>query len=177
MKDFIATNLEMLIAGLALLVSALSVIITLYWNRRTFKHQVEHDQLSVKPLVHSGYDYSEGILTVSLYNPGIGPLIIKNLEYRINGKLYEHLNFMAIDEKYLSDLHLRDIIIDMKENGSYGTLEPYTVIPSDGKFELYCYDYQSANNAQQKVSDIISQIKIVLEYEDIYENKYSIGVE
>jgi len=77
--DFILKNpdnVAVLIAGLALILSFLSTILTLcsVWLQRI------HNRVSVRPIAESTFSDFEDHLAVKIRNNGLGPLIIKKFE-------------------------------------------------------------------------------------------------
>lgn len=81
-------DLEQLIAGCAVIVSAIAVLLALYEGILSRAHA----RLSVKPALEIELEYSEreGLFSVQLGNKGLGPAYITEYRIQVDGETLRH---------------------------------------------------------------------------------------
>jgi hypothetical protein len=92
--------LPIMIAGIALLFTTYSIVI----SRRTLMSNIQHQKLSVQPLLNSFEDFTfrdnEGI-GIKLINCGLGPAIIQNFNLLWDGNEINEKNYNKIYDALL----------------------------------------------------------------------------
>jgi len=153
----------------ALIISVVSVVIAVSFNRKTLKMTEKHNKKSVEPLITDTYfaqTLSEkgknSSVSYKIKNCGLGPAIIKNINYRIKDTdnksvfiIYES-NISPIN--YIYDLSLCFLMDKSHALASTESLE---------LFNLYFRDFDSA----EQFHNLIKNTEFSLDYETIYGEK------
>lgn len=147
------------VAALALFVSHRSVLIA----RQTAESQMQHNQLSVRPVPEIVFGDYENRLFVKLRNHGTGPLTVSRFIVGYKGELSESL------------------IDCMPQMGGYGWTKfcgniDNRTIPPDGELELLQLDIDDMDHGQvafrDEVRRALSNSEPKVTYTDIYRNTF-----
>ena len=79
-----ARKIEKLSNYSVVLIALLALIVSI-WQVRLFKN---HNKLTVKPYLDSHVIQQDSTLVVAFSNKGLGPAIIQDMSYEVNGKEY-----------------------------------------------------------------------------------------
>lgn len=163
------SNPNTLIAVTAILISIFSLIFSTIHNRKTFKITKRHNILSVKPLlkIAKSIKGNDGIIDYFLENQGLGPAIIKSLEYR-----YEDEHFNNIKEFFETIGKRMRTKTEMKVDLDYKEKIEHSVISANTEMQLLQVVVKPPIYTDS-LGDLMEKIEILIDYEDMYDNKYS----
>lgn len=143
-----------IIASSALVIATLSFL-TAVWQARL---QRLHNANSLKPIAQLAPADYENKLFVKLVNCGVGPLIITNSLF-YNG-IAQHDN--------LIDFLPTNIMYD-----TFHTLYTGRVVPANDSVILFEKSFELLTNEDKaQLRSILKDIKVRIEYEDIYQNSF-----
>ena len=143
-------DFDIIIAVLNLLV-LLATLSVAFW---TYKSQRIHNYNSVKPILQLDLGDYEDDIYVGIYNNGVGPGIITNIEI-----------------KKLNDNAVRKDIIGYFENLEWDVfntgLEGLAIAPNSHK----CFiEMKNPDNSQKvKIRKVLKELNVKIEYTDIYD--------
>ncbi len=153
MCEFISNiNWELIIASIAILVSAFSIFT-----------QRKHNKLTFKPIpVVVKYNYTN-VLRVKIWNKGTGPLIIKSLAVKNKNSL---IDLMPIETREFTFVEFIDNFKNraISPNDSLNMLE--FKLRTNNKGEIL----EGYEGAFSKIRNTLDGLKICIEYTDIYGN-------
>jgi hypothetical protein len=150
-----------ILALLAIVLSAASLLFSVIWNRRTFNLTKKHNVLSVKPLltVHTQL-LDDNKFLISLTNEGLGPAYIREVTFLYNNKTYNSFNDIYIIKKQESRINV-DGIFGTFIASSLGKGARFIIFMSKANQEIGLHDYRV----------FFDHIGIRIIYNDIYENQ------
>lgn len=110
---------------------------------------------------------NDGIIYYFLENQGLGPAIIKSLEYR-----YEDEHFTNIKEFFETIGKRMRTKTEMKVDLDYKEKIEYSVISANAEMKLLQVVVKPPVYTDS-LGDLMEKIEILIDYEDMYDNKYS----
>ena len=162
-------SFELIISISAIFIALSSLIVAIWQNILTRKH----NKLSVKPLICIDYHFTddEELNGIYLDNTGLGPAIIKS--FRV---------FIDEDEILQSDYELWEGAIKKLEFPPninlkiFVLLKESVIYPNDKKCLIGINSMVEPSDYQQYFYNALRRIDFKLEYESIYEEKFSQNV-
>lgn len=143
-------------AILALLIS----VAALRDSHKFSKLQREHNVKSVKPIADVHAINYDDVIEITLLNKGIGPMLIKKISFKKDESISESLDeLLEYSVGSCGALVFNDSVVEI--NGEI-TIMKRSVDPSNQK------DVDSADKLRKE----LSAVTILLQYEDVYGNKY-----
>lgn len=154
----VSTLMMVIIAGAAVFISLWQI----YATRR-------HNRLSVTPKIDIDLSTVKSRIGISIKNTGIGPAIIERFSFCVNGKeMYPFLKKSDF-KKVMTELDL-DVsyyfVFRIRFEGEY-------IEPGHSYFIIEFPDSETAsNNVLEKVSQALKSVKIVINFQSIYGEKF-----
>jgi len=148
------------------LIALVGIIVTFYLGIISDKRNESNlkiEQQKHRPILHIAYWDSEDYLKVSIHNKGNGPLIINTCKF---------INV----ENNVVEYRIYDCIPDLEKYSyqNYTGIISNVVLKADEEFELFLYEVKDEDNYtilnKTKIRKSLSKYKIVIKYEDVYEN-------
>ena len=164
--DFVVNNKEtfaVIIAGLALILSFSSTILTLF----SVSLQRKHNRVSVKPLVICDITDSLNQVSVKIQNNGLGPLIIKKFEVFENNK-YLNDNLIELMPESLETVFWGDFVQKIN-NRVIRQGEELTILQLSGSVSSPTFI-----NFRDVIRRTLSRFTIRIHYESLYKEKQPI---
>ena len=142
-----------IIALCALVISTFSIGLTIHFSRL----QVGHYKKSVRPIAQIILGDYEDSLYVEVHNVGVGPLLISQLLIHYKDEKYSRLIdlFGDIDQVW-------DDFVETVDGRA---------IPVGGKIVLAKITPEN-NQIRDKVRELLSQVTIVVDYNDVYNQEF-----
>jgi len=79
---------------IAVIISGVAVLSSIFWNWRTFNLTKKHNKLMVRPLLSIKTYTESNKYIISLKNIGNGPAILQNIEFPYKGQKFSNLIFL-----------------------------------------------------------------------------------
>jgi hypothetical protein len=162
LTNALATVASVIVAGVALVVSTVSVFVA----RTTLKHQRTHNILSVKPIPIVTVSDHEDSQRIKVRNHGSGPLIIRSLHVTDGSRI----------EKALIDWMPDNLPEQLSWKNFAAPIEDRSVLP--GREIVLLESYGDPSNAvfkkaRGRVRGVLSTLTVVVQYTDIYDSKFT----
>jgi hypothetical protein len=166
--DWVAFG-ALIVAFVSAVVAIVSVIISVRYNRDTFNLVKEHNKKTVEPLVSDffildamGTKGKNSIATYKIKNCGLGPAIIKSLNFTINDIKYEHV-FDIYKKKIGEPKYDKDL-------SSIFYLEDNHVLAANESITLFDFHFLDLNSYLE-FQKVIKNAYFSVDYETIYGEK------
>ena len=78
-------NLEIIISISSVFIACMALFVAVWQGYATRKH----NRLSIKPILHTSLDFSEGKVSLRVKNCGVGPAIIKTIQVNFHNELFD----------------------------------------------------------------------------------------
>jgi len=156
---------NLVISICAILISLISILIGVRYNRITFKHQKEHDKRTTEPhlTMHVAVLSDDGH-HIELINNGFGPAFITSIRYIYSQKEYEDVN-----EIYVNDFpYLHGNI--RAEDGEVGFLSNIGEIIASGESILLLKLILPKEFNLKLFIEFLKNIEIEVKYRNVYED-------
>jgi hypothetical protein len=155
---------------IAVIISGLAVLSSIFWNWRTFNLTKKHHILMVRPLLSIETYMESNRYIISLKNIGNGPAIVKNIKFPYKDQNFTNLIFLL-------DYRIKEEGEPLMENGYInGDDEAHFTKMSHnlGKDEtIILYKTSERENIDLSAyNKIFNDIAINIDYNDLYGNKY-----
>lgn len=140
----------------AIMVVAVSALVVSVWQ---VKISQEHNKLSVRPYLDffSGWDY--GVWRLDMSNEGVGPAVIKRVDYTYDGVTYNQLDEM---------LEAANLRVKRMNSTNFGKDSPFPVEKTVVFLEL--------NRADSSLSKPLG-ISVSVKYESIYKGPFELNLD
>ena len=154
---------DTILAICAIVVSIVGLGISVYFNRKTFRHRQTHDKLTTEPHLALRNDLTEmkGISLI-LKNCGYGSAVIKEINFRYGGRKYRQIDDLYFENfKKLKGFVEESVFYVFDENevlGSEETLELSKLIIKKG------FDYKS-------FIEFLKEVTVEVNYTNIYNDE------
>lgn len=152
MKERISMGKIEIIKDFMLLIISVAA---LYVSFVSTKIQLEHNRLSELPICMIYTANFDDSISVDLINKGLGPMIIQDYKFTLNGKEKEQLY------KFLSNY----------KGSSYNCLGKNLVVASNESIYLVKYDVFTTEQRERFIKEL-SDVKIEINYKDVYNKSY-----
>ena len=136
-------------------IAVLAVVVSI-WQVRISQ---EHNKLTVRPYLDYFYGWSPKGFRLELSNQGFGPAIIKNIDYRFDGKSYKNW------DEVLTAANLRD-----KRTNSY-TYSSNSPFASGKEVEFLELDIN------QSEIGLLKTLSVIIYYESIYKEDFDLRID
>jgi hypothetical protein len=157
--EFFAKTL--MVSRLMLAVSILVSVITIVFGSLTMAFQRSHNRKSVKPLCNIHTFFSDGVLHLSIYNAGLGPMIVSGTGLmKPGGNVRKDL--LPVESVIPEGIAC---ITDMALAGEY-------IIPPVSERKVLEFRAAGDNTSLNKLKDIFEEYRLVIKFYDLYDRKY-----
>lgn len=153
---------EIIIAVSAIFISVISLISSIVFNKKAQQHNIK----SVLPIPYFDRTDFEEHIHIKIYNKGTGPLIAKELKFILeNGQT-----------GYIIDLIPKPPAGFFFSNFSKFTENQTRTIPPGESNDLIVIDFNNNEIShieyREKLREFLKDLKIYLDYSDIYDSKF-----
>jgi hypothetical protein len=157
------TKPEIIIAISAIVVSIVSLVGSILYNRINLKNTIKHNKLSVEPLIDFVIDAKEikKAISLTIQNTGLGPGIITKLKYTYNSGEFDKMSDIL---NRFNPKILNKLIRPKSEEIKF--LTNHSLAPND-KLVLFAYFFETDTD-YKVIENIIQNTRIEIEYETIY---------
>ena len=144
----------------AMIISTLSFIITMKFNKR----QIEHNRNCLKPICSIGLTNYENFISVRIENNGMGPLIIKSIKCvnESTGESTDEGSLYKLLPEELQRKNFHRILIRLGMSSS---------ISVNGKKYLLSISLED-EETRRLLRECLKDITVSVEYTDIYNSKF-----
>ncbi len=141
------SKLERISDYAVILIAILAFVLSIVQTRI----QQKHNKLSVRPLVNTLVDQMDTTMSVYIINKGVGPALVKDVNFFFEGKKYDDIEKLLIDSG-----------LSKFRKGGY-TINSNTVISANESRLLVIFKGRE-----------LKGVRANLEYESVYEERYNI---
>jgi hypothetical protein len=169
---------EYLLSFIAIIVSIFSLVLSVRYNRKTYRLTREHNKKTVEPMLSLLYtlqapsiDKKPRFQSFQIKNCGFGPAVIKSFSLIVENIGYKHI-------QTLMDENLKNVNF----NYSMSTLQNIenSIIPSNEEVTIFQLFFNYApldDDAFTKFYDLAETISLKIDFETIYQEKRIFEVE
>lgn len=159
-QEFFAQTL--LVSRITLIVSILVSVITIVFGSLTMAFQRSHNRKSVKPFCNIHPFISDGVLHVSIYNAGLGPMIISGTGLiKDGGRVRRDL----VDIESILPAGIT-CITDRALAGEY-------IIPPMAERKVLEFSVAEGDSSSSgRLKGIFDEYRLVILFRDLYDRKY-----
>ncbi len=155
-------NVDLILSICAIILSIVSIIIGVRYNRKTFNYTKEQNKLTLEPYLSVELDsFTDNRYIIKLVNNGNGLARLISIYYFLNSRKHQDLIVLLDNsiEKIKSELL-------MKESNAF-FIDGLGHIGSSKEIILFNLKYKE-NFDIRKFDEILMNVKIVIKYENIY---------
>lgn len=160
--DYIS-NPGTIIAIIALIISVLGITFSVIYNRRTLKQSINHNKLSVKPMITYHHSNVARNQTFSILNNGLGPAEITSVLFYHREKLYP-----TIIELYKHNNNNIYELIDIN-NSEATTFGAKSYLAANGQVLSHNINF---TESPKGLKIFLREVIIVITYKNVYGEPY-----
>ena len=165
MKEFLVNNSDLIVAICAIVVSIVSIIIGVRYNRKTFKYQKKHDKLTTEP--HLGLNVvalRDKYHLIEILNNGFGPCHIKSIKYIFKNKEYTDITRLYRENfnELIGNLLPNDsLLLNLGKSENIGVGKSLVLLK---------LTFKKGYDVRHFV-EFLKQVKIIITYTNIYKDE------
>ncbi len=141
---------------------AITLLLGIISDRRN-QANIEIERLKQRPLLHIGYWDYQNKIEIFMKNKGIGPLLIKS--YKI---------FNVESKTFFDGLYDCLPILEKDYDNYTGNKNNIVLSPGEEDQLLLYENEKNKKNDIQKLRHVLKDLKIIVEYKDVYDNEMPI---
>ncbi|MFT5971138.1 MAG: hypothetical protein ACI8ZO_001657 [Flavobacteriales bacterium] len=151
----------------AIIISILSLIISVLFNRKTLNMTIDHNKKSVIPAItfHRREDADDKSFSLSISNSGLGPAIITNISFAYKSETYSDIFTLLEKNTSISKE-------DFEKTGMLVSILDHREALATGKDEdIYSVKFTNDINYQTG-KEIFKKTECVIQFEDLYNSTF-----
>ena len=153
---------------IAILISVLSLIFAILYNRKTLRITIEHNTKTIMPDItfNRAFNKDECTTKFTITNSGFGPAIIKSISF--NYQNIEYKSILKLLEKNSSIA--QNMFLKMKSTESI--FDKLEVLAPGGNQNVFDLTFPSGIDFDN-VRKVLSESEFSIEFEDLYKNNFT----
>jgi hypothetical protein len=148
------------------LTSILIALLAIFLTISTLRDSKLHNRLSVKPILTSTIDLSNGSINITFHNKGLGTALFKDICYLVDGEIVKPIKFADMLQEYIK--------IYGSTSGSKIALffDDYS-LGKDQSAEFYNISFNNPVDTYEMNTKLNDKFKLIIRYECIYGIEYT----